>query len=227
MSFRLDGFSRIRAELPFAAKVGVLNDVISGQAAVFGRGNKLRFEFLVTYKDEPADCTQLTNARLRILSSDDPDSALAMSKTIGPANIHGDITLEQWQAGESQHAHLIFEFDATETAEGLFTATLADTATDHWFIIDFDTGSSLVYAGTVKSQDVGNNPAAGTPPTNGTGATLEQIRAEFAAALTNVVRFNGNPAGATIELVAPTTGLKIKLGADDEGNLLTPTQAST
>ena len=224
MSFRLDGYSRIRAELPFAAKTGIMTDVISAAPALFGRGNKLRFEFLVTYQDQPADCTQLTNARLRILSSDDPDSALAMTKTIGPENIHGDITLEQWQAGESQHAHLIFEFDAADTAEGVFTGTLIDGATPHWFIIDFDAGASLIYCGILQSIDAGNNPAAGTPPTNGTGATLEEIQALLAAQLLNVVRFEGNPAGRKVAFLSPTNGKTVRIGADDNGDFYVATE---
>jgi len=225
MSFRFDGFTRIRAALELSEKKVTLTDAISGGAVPFFRGARLRFEFGLFYKGEIADASLITAARLRILSDSDPDSALAMDKTIGPAEMNTGIDIDDWNGGESADAHLRFEFTATEAAEGAFTGTLDDGDVPHWFLLTSGVNEDFLGAGTVISFDGGYNPAAGSPPAVGTGATVDQINAILQAALSNVVKYTGNPAAATIELTAPTTGKKVKLGCDDEGNFITDTQA--
>lgn len=227
MSFRLDGFTRIRSKIELSRKRVDLSDVISGDPGRFPRGARLRFEFGLFYKDIIADPSNISASRLRLLSSSDPDSALGMDKTISSSAMNPGITQADWDTGEASKAHLIFEFTAVECAEGVFAGTLLDTDTQHWFLLTYGVGDDFLMSGTVLSFDGGYNPAAGTPPATSPGATVDQIQAIFSATLADVVRFKGNPAGATIELLAPTSGKKGKWGMDDDGNFFEDTQTTT
>jgi hypothetical protein len=227
MSARIDSFSRVRAILDLQQKTGQITDALTGAAAIFPRGAAVRFEFLLMHGSELADASTIAAARLRVLSDHDPDSALGIEKTISSTSMNPGTTLAQWEAGDPSHAHLIFELTSSETAEGVFTGTITDESHKHFFQVTHGAGFSLLYAGLVNSFDAGYNPAAGTPAVTGSGATLEQIRALLEATLVNVVKFKGNPNGATIELSSPNGTYKVKLGTDDNGDVYTPTQTTT
>jgi hypothetical protein len=227
MSYRFDGFARVRVALELSDKrLASLSD-FGGDPARFPRGAKVRFEFLFLYNGEIVDTSLLSLPRLRILSTEDPDSALAIDSNNGTVYTKGDVTLAQWQTGDPAMCHFSVEFTSTYTQEGVFTGTLADEDSNHWFLISAGAGADFVAAGLIKSFDAGYNPAAGTPPATGTGATIESIEALITARLAGVVRFSGNPAGAVIELTSPSAAYKVKVGSDDEGNLYTPTQVVT
>lgn len=223
MSTRIDGYQRIRAVLDVQEKRGTLTDILTGAPARFARGARLRFEFLLKHGSELADPSLISASRLRVLSSSDPDSALAMDKTIGPSFMNPGITEADWDTNEADKCHLRFEFVAAETAEGVFSGTLSDDDTPHWLLLTHGAGEDLLFAGLVNSFDAAIG-TAGTPPTTGTAATLDQIRALLEATLQNYVKFTGNPAGATIELTSGATRKVAKIGADDEGNIYTGTQ---
>lgn len=223
MPYRIDDYSRIRMEVDIVAKTGPVVEVLNGGQCIFGRGSKLRFEFLLKAGEEIADPSLISVAHLRVLSSEDPDSAIAIDKTIGPSAMNAGVTQAQWDAGDPAMAHFRFELSSSETAEGVFAGTMADAGQKHWFLLTHGAGDDLLFAGVIQSFDFGSN-AAGTPPLSGTAATLEQVSAVINAALQNVVKFTGNAAGKTIELTSPTTNLKVQLGADDAGNFSTGTQ---
>lgn len=227
MSYRFDGYARVRVALELSDKRLLSLADVAGDPARFPRGAKVRFEFLLLYNNEIVDASALDTPRLRILSSEDPDSALAIDSNNGTVRVKGDVTLAQWQTGDPAMCHFSVELSSTYTAEGVFTGTLADTETPHWFLISAGAGGDFVACGLINSFDAGYNPAAGTPPATESGASIASIEALINSRLANVVRFSGNPAGATIELVSPSAGFKVKLGTDDEGNLYTPTQVVT
>jgi len=222
---RIDGFSRIRATLDISKKTGALSDVLCGDAARFARGARLRLELLLVHGQELADPSLIDAARLRILSTDDPDSAIAVNKAIGPSAINAGVTLEEWDAGEPDKCHLRFELTAGEVAEGVFTGTLAD-ASQHWFLLTYGAGEDLLFAGTVGSFD-GGYTASGIPPLAGSGASLDDVRSFITAALNNYVKFSGNPKGATIRLDAPVADKRILVGCDDNGDPSFSTQTTT
>jgi len=223
MAFRIDGFSRVRAALDLSGKTGPLTDALNDGPLRFARGARTRFEFLLKHGETIADPSLISVARLRVLSTSDPDSVVALDKTISVTSINAGVTQDQWDAGEPDMAHLRFEFTSSETAEGVFTATLADSDADSWFLLTYGSGDDFLYAGLVKHFDAGYT-SAGTPPASGTAATIEQVRSTVEAMLANVVRFEGNPAGAKIALTSAVGGLKVRLGCDDAGNFSTGTQ---
>lgn len=223
MALRIDSCSRIRTVLDLAAKTGPLTDFFSGAAIRFARGSQLRFEFLLKFGNGLADPSLIAAARLRVLSSSDPDSAVGIDKTIGPSYINAGTTEAQWETGEPDMCHLRFELTSSETAEGVFTGTLADPDSEHWFLLTHGSGDAFLYSDIVRSFDAGYT-ASGTPPLSGTAASLEQVRAYLDAALAQYVKFVGNPAGRKIELTSPVGGKIVQLGADDEGNFSTGTQ---
>lgn len=224
MSFRFDGYTRIRAKLDLSDKFLTSITDVNGDAAVFPRGAKLRFELGLFYADEIVDASQIALPRLRVLSTNDPDSALGMDSNSATVRVKGDLTLEQWLGNDPANAHIVIEFPAAQTAEGVFTGTLADGDSEHWFLLTDGLGADFIAAGIIKSRDGGYNPAAGTPPATGAGADIASIEALINAKLANVVHFTGNPAGATIELLSPNGLYKVKKGADNNGDELTETQ---
>lgn len=227
MSFRYDGYTRIRAELELSDKhLPNLSDV-NGDAARFPRGAKLRFEFGLFYNGVLIDASQIVAPRLRVLTDGDPDSALGMDSNGAVVRTKGDLTAEQWASADPAMAHIVIEFTAPQTAESVFGGGLADANTEHWFLLTDGVGADFIVSGILKSYDGGYNPAGGTPPATGPGADMAAIEALINAKLANVVKFQGNPAGATIELTSPTTGKKGKVGLDDEGNWIGPNQVST
>lgn len=227
MPFRFDGFTRIRAKLELTDKL-LRNLVdVNDDAARFPRGAKLRFEFGLFYNNIIIDASQIVLPRLRVLDTSDPDSALALDSNLATVRVNGSVTQEQWDSDDPAMAHIVAEFTASQTAEGVFTTPPVDGDTDHWFILTAGAGADFIASGTVKSFDGGYNPAGGTPPAGGSAATIESIEALLNARLANFVRYVGNPAGATIELTAPSSGKTGKLGLDDEGNLIAPNQVTT
>lgn len=226
MSQRIDGFSRIRTELDISEKYGPMGDVFTGAAARFGRGARLRFEILLRQGSEIADPSLIDAARLRVLATSYPDSAIAINKAIGPAYINAGVTEEEWDTNEPDKCHLRFELTASETGEGVFGGGLADADVPHWFLLTYGAGEDLLFFGTVNSIDAGYT-SSGTPPLAGTAASLDDVRAYIDAALTNFVRFSGNPAGAKIEFQAETSGKKVKIGADDNGEFDVKTKTTT
>lgn len=227
MSYRIDGYARVRQAIELSDKtLPALTDV-NGDPARFPRGAKVRFEFGLFYDDTIADASEITLPRLRIFDTSDPDSALALDSNSGTVRVKGDLTDTQWQSGDPAMAHIVVEFTASQTAEGVFTTAPADADTEHWFLLTYGSGGDFLACGKVRSFDAGYNPAGGTPPVSGTTATVEAIDALINAKLAGFVKYRGNPAGATIELTAPSTGLTGKVGLDDEGNWLTPNQVST
>lgn len=223
MAFRIDGFSRVRVALDISEKTGILSDQLSGTAARFARGSRVRFEFALFHGADLADPSEIAAARLRVLSSNDPDSAIGIDKTIDPTAINAGITLAQWDAGEAEHCHLAFELTSSETAEGVFNGTLADADVKHWFLLTYGAGDDFLFAGEVESFDAGYT-ASGTPPLSGTAASIEQVRQIVEALTANVVRFDGNPAGARVSLTSPSGQKYARLGCDDAGNFDTGTQ---
>lgn len=224
MSFRIDGYSRVRCALELSDKILVdLNDV-SGDPARFPRGAKVRFEFGLFFNGELADASQIVQPRLRIFDTSDPDSTLAIDSNSGTVTVKGDLTQAQWDSGDPSMAHITCSFTSALTAEGVFTTPPADDPTDHWFLLTFGTGADHIASGKLKSFDAGYNPAGGTPPASGTAATIEAIDALINAKLAGVVRFKGNPIGQTIELSSAGGAWKIKLGCDDNGDVYSPTQ---
>ena len=225
MSHRIDNYTRVRVALDLSGKTGSLpvSDVRSGGRAQFPRGGPTRFEFLLMYGNELSDPSVIAAARLKVLSSGDPDAAIGINKTIGPSMINAGVSLEQWDTGEPDMCHLRFELSSSETAEGVFAGTLADADQDHWFLLTHGAGDVFLYSGIVKSFDAGYT-ASGTPPLSGVAASLADVQAYVDAALQQYVKFTGNPPGWRIDLESPTTGKHVKLGADDEGNFSTGTQ---
>lgn len=228
MSYRYDGYARLRAKLELSDKRLVSIADFAGDPARFPRGAKVRFEFLFVFNGDIVDMSDLTAPRLRILSEADPDSALAIdSNSATTVTIKGDVTEDQWNTGDPAMCHVSFAFSSVYTAEGAFSPAPADGDVDHWFLLSAGAGADFVACGLLKSFDAGYNPAAGTPPTNGTGATIADLEAILNARLANVVKFSGNAPGKTIELLSPNSTFKIKLGTDDEGNAIVPTQVTT
>lgn len=228
MSYRYDGYARLRAKLELSDKRLVSIADFAGDPARFPRGAKVRFEFLFTFNGEIVDMSALDAPRLRILSDSDPDSALAIDSTNATTvTVKGDVTEAQWDTGDPAMCHCSFAFSSVYTAEGVFTGTLADGEVDHWFLISAGAGADFIACGLIKSFDAGYNPAAGTPPSVGSGASLADIEALLNLRFANVVKFSGNPAGKTIELTSPSGAYVIKLGTDDSGDIYTPTQVTT
>ncbi len=227
MTMRIDGFSRVRAVLDLSDKRGALTDVLSGGPARFARGARVRFELLLKQGDDLADPSLIDAARLRILSSSSPDSALGIDATIGPSAMNRGVTEEDWDTGEPDKCHLRFELTASQTAEGVFAGSpLANDDFDHWLLLTYGAADDFLFAGTVKSFDAGTG-AAGVPPSSPTAASLDQVRAYIDAALANYVRFSGNPAGALVEFTSAVGAKKVKIGADDSGDLYVGTQTTT
>lgn len=228
MSYRYDGYTRIRAALELSDKALLNISDVNQDPARFPRGGKLRFEFGLFWNDEIIDASFIDAARLRILSSEDPDSAIAMDSITSGAvvTLNTGITQDDWDTGEPAKAHLVFTFPASQTAEGVFTGTLADSGSKHWFVITAGSSNDFLISGIVESFDAGL-AVAGSPPASGTTATVEAVEALLNQKLANFVKFKGNTAGATIELTSPTTGKILKLGVDDEGNPITPNQVTT
>jgi len=226
MPFRYDGFTRIRAALELTDKrlLGLVD--VNGDAARFPRGARLRWEFGLFYNNEIIDASQIVLPRLRILDTSDPDSALALDSNLATVRVNGGITLAEWQTDDPDKAHIVVEFTSSQTAEGVFTTPPADPDVEHWFILTAGTGADFIASGTIKSFDGGYNPASGTPPVGGTGATVEAIQALLNATLAGFVKYKGNPAGATIEL-SSDNGLLGKVGVDSEGNWMQPNQVTT
>lgn len=225
MSVRIPNTQRIRAQLDNFQLKGVLNNALTDAAAIFARGSKLRFEFALFYGEEIADPSQITTARLRILAGSDPDDAVAMDKTIGIDQMNLGITAGQWVAGEQNHCHLAFEFLAAETAESVFGA-LADEST-HWFQLTYGPDDTTWFCGTLKSIDPGYDAPGNAPPAAGQSVTRDEVAAMLAAFAQSFVKFKGNPAGATIQLTAPSSGKIGEIGIDDDGNWIQPNQVTT
>lgn len=228
MSYRYDGFTRIRAALELSDKALLNISDVNNDPAKFPRGGKVRFEFGLFWNDEIIDASAIDAARLRILSNEDPDSTLAIDSITSGAvvTLNTGITQADWDTGEPAKAHLVFEFPASQTAEGVFAGTLADAATKHWFVLTAGASNDFLVAGIIESFDAGL-AVSGAAPGVGTTATVEAIEALLRQQLANFVKFKGNPPGATVELTAPTTGKIGKIGLDDEGNLITPNQVTT
>jgi hypothetical protein len=224
MSFRIDE-SRVRIEFDTAAKTGIALDVISGDAARFARGARLRVECGLFYKDALADASLLTSARLRIFAAGDPDAALAMDKTIGVTAMNLGLTQDQWDSGESAKSHLIFEFSAAETSESAFGGVLDDTS-DHWLLLTQGVQNDFLWAGKISSFDAGFNAAGGTPPVVGSGASLDQIAALLQTTLQGYLKIVNGP-GINVTFQSPTTGKLVTLGANDDGTELIATQTDT
>lgn len=227
MSFRFDGYTRIRAALELTDKLLLNLTDVNGDAARFPRGAKLRCEFGLFYNGEIVDASQITAARLRVFDTSDPDSTLALDSNSATVRINGGISLDDWNSDDPAKAHIVVEFSASQTAESVFTTPPADGDVDHWFLLTAGAGADFLAAGTLKSFDGGYNPAGGTPPATGTAATVEALEALLNARLADVVRFRGNPRGATIELESGLGAYKLKVGCDDEGNVYTPNQVNT
>lgn len=228
MSYRYDGYTRIRAALELSDKALLTISDVNNDAAKFPRGGKVRFEFGLFWNDEIIDASAIDAARLRILSTEDPDSAIAIDSITSGAvvTLNTGITQDDWDTGEPAKAHLVFEFPASQTAEGVFTGTLTDAATKHWFLLTAGASNDFLVSGIIESFDAGL-AASGAAPGVGTTATVEAVEALLAQRLANFVKFRGNTPGATIELTSPTTGKIAKIGVDDEGNLITPDQVTT
>lgn len=233
MSYRFDGFARVRCELELSDKVLTNINDVNGDPARFPRGAKTRFEFALFFSSQNStglvDASQIDSPRLRIFASDDPDGSVAIDSITTGATVRlkGDLTATQWASGDPAMAHLVFEFPASQTAEGVFGGTLDDGDEEHWFLITNGSGGDFIACGKIRSFDAGYNPAGGTPPAAGNSATIEAIDALLNARLASFVKYRGNPPGATIELTAPSSGKTGKIGLDDDGNLITPNQVST
>lgn len=215
MPYRVDGFSRVRCKLELSDKVIPNLGEVSGDPARFPRGGKVRFEFGLFFNDQLVDASQIILPRLRILADGDPDSAIAMDSNSGTVRVRGDLTAEQWASDDPDMAHIVCEFTASQTAEGVF-GTPADGDVDHWFLLTWGAGGDFLCSGKVKSFDAGFT-AAGTPPAGGSAATIEDIEALLTAMLADVVRFRGNPAGRDIQLTS-ANGKLFNIGVDDAGN---------
>ncbi len=226
MPYRIDNYSRIRAELDISKKTGrAITDKLSGDPGRFGRGSNLRLEFLLKHGGVIADPSNVAAVRLRVLSTEDPDSTLAIDKTIGPTEMNPGITQDEWDTGDPSKAHLIFQLTSSETAEGVFTGALADSDVEHWFLLTYNADASLLFAGTVKSFDAATG-AAGTPPLSGTAASVEAVAAMINAMAGGFVKYVGNPPGRTLELTG-SNGHKTQWGTDSEGNPIIGTQVTT
>ena len=93
MSYRFDGYARVRVALELSDKRLLSLADVAGDPARFPRGAKVRFEFLFLYNGEIVDASALDTPRLRILSTEDPDSALAIDSNSGTVLVKGDVTL--------------------------------------------------------------------------------------------------------------------------------------
>ena len=216
MSYRIDGYARVRQAIELSDKLLPALADVNGDPARFPRGAKVRFEFGLFYNDTLADASQIILPRLRIFDTSDPDSVLALDSNSGTVRVKGSLTSAQWLAGDPADAHIVVEFSASQTAEGVFTTAPADGDVEHWFLLTYGAGGDFLAAGKVKSFDAGYT-ASGTPPAGGTTATVEAIQALIDAQLAGVVRFKGNAAGHEIELTS-ANGKLVRYGVDDNGN---------
>ncbi len=225
MATRVD-IPRIRCKIDLSEKTGTLVDTISGGNFNYPRGSDQRWEFGLFFGEELADTSLLTTARLRLRTTGDPDApSLAVDKSIGVTSMNSGITLAQWNAGEPSHAHLAFEFTAAELAESVYgTPEPSDSGQQHWLLLTHGATDRHLFGGVVTSFDAGHDASGNAPPSSPTNISKEEVQALFAALAAQFVKYRGNPAGATIELTSGSTGKLIKIGADDEGNIVNLTQ---
>lgn len=213
---------RVKVDVNLKTGQGAITDAISGDVPKFARGAALQIEVGLFFADTILDASNISAATCVIKSGTDPDDSVAMTKTIGPTGMNRGLTLEDWDTGEADKAHLIFLFTAAETADGVF-GTPEDTA-QHWIVLsgltdDDGTDTDVFgFGSSIKSFDAGLT-TLGAPPAGQTAASMEQIT----AALQDFVKKVGSP-GDTITLVSGATRRQVKLAATDDGQLSTGTQ---
>jgi hypothetical protein len=213
---------RVRLAIDLASKKVVdLSDAVSGDPAIFARAAALQIEVGLFYNAQIIDISNIVSASIAIKSAEDPDDAVAMTKTIGPNAMNKGLTQTEWETQEADKAHFIFTWLSTETADGAF-GTPADTA-KHWLVLsgltdDDQLDADLFGCGKISSYDAGLS-ALGAPPAGQTAASMEQIT----AALQDFVKKVNEP-GVTITLVSGVTQRRVKLTATDTGDFYPETQ---
>ncbi len=228
MSYRIDGFARLRQAIEMSDKLLPSLSDVNGDAARFPRGRKVRFEFGLFYDELIADASLIEQPRLIVFSTTSPASVVAIDSNNGEVRVNGGLTKAQWDTNDPAMAHIVVELPAILTADGVFTTAPSVTGdTEHFFTLIWGAGGDFIASGILKSFNPGATGVVGTPPVGGTTATIEAIDALLNARLANFVKFRGNPAGHTIELTSPSTAKTGKIGIDDEGNWITPNQVTT
>lgn len=219
---------RIRIAVDVSKKfgTGTVTEVLSGGEPIFARNAGLQVEVALFFGAEILEIDNIATATLEVKQDNDPDTANAMAQTIGTDSMLRGLTLEQWQSHDPSFAHFRFTFTSSETADGNF-GTPADENVEHFFCLwgrtDDDSIDNDVFGvGKFKSFDAGIGAATPTPPVAGTGATLDQISALLQGYALKI----GRP-GDTITFISPSTGKRVKLGADDNGDFDVQAQTST
>lgn len=125
-------------------------------------------------------------------------------KTVAPS---GNISLADWQSGIAQHGVISLLGSETSIAVGTHELTI-------WGHTN-DAGSDPDIFGTSRIEVLDAGITVVTQPAVVPNYPTND---QLGAALAGVVRFNGNPPGAKIQLRSPS-GLKFAtFGADNEGN---------
>lgn len=218
---------RVRLGIDVGVKrgLGALQDRITGEGGQFARSAGVQFEIALLYNNQVIDISNVLDAVLEIKATNDPDAALAMTKTIGAASMNRGLTDAEWETGEASKCHFLFTFSSTEAAESVF-GTPADTE-DHWLVLwghtDDDSVDKDVFGvGSIKTFDAGISGAVVSPPAAEGGVTLTQLGAMMQDFIKRV-----NEPGVSITLVSQATQQRVKLYADDNGDFATDTQVTT
>lgn len=136
-------------------------DVITSQNPAMWRANDAQWELGCFYGSEPLSLVNVASVTLTIKSTRDSQTVL-LSQTVGTESITPTITIDQWNANNSQH--ILIPLSSAQTS-----FTLGETGdTTFWFILTALTSDSpalefTLGAGNMRVVEDGKL-AGGTPP---------------------------------------------------------------
>lgn len=202
-----------------------VKEVFKSRPLLFARNSGLRIEVAFFSGDTLMSIDNIGSVTLEVKRTNSPSAALAMSQTIGVDSMRKGLTTEEWESGEPDMAHFVFIFVSGETADANF-GTPDDSAT-HWmslsgFTLDNVLDRDVFGVAPINSFNAGISGATPTPPATGTAATFAEISSLMQDFLKKI-----NAAGTTLTLTSPNGVKKLKIGVDDNGDMITETQTSS
>lgn len=110
---RISAF-RNRLQIDTSARDGI-TELLNGGNPFFWNGSALQFEIGLFRKETIVDdLDNFSEIKLEIKPLDDIDADALMSATVLPPDIEDEITAAEWEAGEEEHCHALFEFSGSE-----------------------------------------------------------------------------------------------------------------
>jgi hypothetical protein len=203
--------TRIRCAIDISKRTTKFKDVLTSSFPSGFRGTGQQFEISFFYGRELVDISNFSAVTVTVKDADDLTGPALMTKTVGEDNLNKTLTIEEWNAGTSQH--VIVVFSSVETALGAGGEDVDYHLVVHGLTTDDTIDKDTFGVSTLRLIEDGTVDAESPPPSGPLYLNADQIKALMEQYMKKV----GDPGDVQTYRSDPDVFRRI-VGVDAEGN---------